>query len=194
VNEGYSIGARWIRDHPSDFARLVVRKLAIFWRGAASGFTGSNVPMGPSGTRRAVDLVTAEGGVATAWSLAVLAVAFAGLFAGRGETAAVPWLLFLASKVVVTVLFFGYARQGATVIPVVALLAGLAAERWVFPRASSLTDRAVVRGAVAVLLLAVAVEAARFVSKPEVRVDGLAIGAGERFPADDHRSRRIEVD
>ena len=194
VNQGYSIGARWIRDHPSDFARLAVRKLAIFWRGAASGFTGSNVPMGLSGTRRAVDLVTAEGGIATAWSLAVLAVALAGLLAGGGETAAVPWLLFLASKVVVTVLFFGYARQGTTVIPVVALLAGLAAERWVFPRASSLTDRAVVRGAVAVLLLAVAVEAARFISKPDVRVDGLAIGAGAPSPADDHRSRRIEVD
>ncbi len=192
-NEGYSVGARWIRDHPADFARLAGRKLAIFWKGAASGVTGYNLPMGLSGTRRAVDLVTAEGGVATVWRLAVLAVALSGLFAGRGQAAVVPWLLFLASKVAVTVLFFGYARHGAAVVPVVALLAGLAAERWVFRRAPLLTDRTVVRGAAVVVLLAVGVEAARFVSKPDVRVDGVAIGAAPSS-ADEHRSRRIEVD
>ena len=192
-NEGYSVGARWIRDYPADFARLAGRKLAIFWEGAASGLTGSNLPMGLSGTRRAVDLVTAEGGVATAWRLLVLAVALAGLIAGRGQAAVVPWLLFLASKVVVTVLFFGYARHGAAVVPVVALLAGLASERWVFRRARLPTDRTIVRGAAVVVLLAVSVEAARFISKPEVRVDGLATGVAPSS-ADDHRSRRIEVD
>jgi len=193
VNEGYSVGWRWIRDHPAEFARLAGRKLAIFWEGAASGLTGYNVPMGLSGTRRAVDLVTAEGGVATAWKLLVLAVALAGLVAGRGQAAAVPWALFLASKVVVTVLFFGYARHGATVVPVLALLAGLAAERWSFRRAPLLPDRTIVRGTAAVLLLATGVEAARFLSKPDVRVDGAAVGAAAPSSADDHRSRRIEV-
>lgn len=189
-NEGYSVGARWIRDNPADFARLAFRKLAIFWKGAASGFTGYNLPMGLSGTRRAVDLVTAEGGVATAWRLAVLAVALAGLFAGRGQAAVVPWLLFLASKVVVTVLFFGYARHGATVVPVLALFAGLSAERWVFVRALRLSDRPRARAAAAVLLVCVGLETARFLSKPEVRVDGVSVGAEER---DRHRARRIEV-
>lgn len=193
VNEGYSVGWRWIRNHPGAFARLAGRKLAIFWEGAASGVTGYNLPMGLSGTRRSVDLVTAEGGAATAWRVAALAFGIAGLFAALGRAAAVPWLLFFASKVAVTVLFFGYARHGATVIPVLALAGGLAAERWVFLRAPRLTDRAIARGAVALLVLAVTLEAARFLSKPDVRVDGLAIGAaGPSSPAD-HRSRRIEL-
>ena len=193
VNEGYSVGLRWIRDHPPEFARLAGRKLAIFWEGAASGLGGYNFPMGLSGTRRAVDLVTADGGVATAWRLASLAVALAGLFAGRGRAAAVPWVLFLASKVVVTVLFFGYARHGATVVPVLALLAGLAAERWSSRRVPLVPDRTVVRGTAAVLLLATGVEAVRFLSKPDVRVDGVAVGAAAPSSADDHRSRRIEL-
>lgn len=192
-NEGYAIGWGWIARHPADFVRLAFRKLAIFWEGAASGFTGYNLPMGLSGTRRAVDLVTAEGAVATAWRLVALAVALAGAVAGWRRPALAPWLLFLASKVVVTVLFFGYARHGATVVPVVALLAGLAAERWMFRRAPLRPDRTVLRGAAAVLLLAVGVEAARFLSKPEVRVDGAAIGAAAPSSSNDHRSRRIEV-
>ncbi len=192
-NEGYSLGARWIRDHPRDFARLAIRKLLIFWAGAASGLTGYNLPMGLSGIRRAVDLMTAEGGVARVWRVVALAVALAGLVAGRGQAALVPWLLFLASKVVVTVLFFGYARHGATVIPVLALLAGLAAERWVFRPLPGLSETTPIRAAAAFLMLAVSVEGARFLSKPDVRVDGVAIGAAGSFDPDDHRTRRIEV-
>ena len=194
VNEGYSVGGRWIRDNPGDFARLVGRKLAIFWEGAASGLTGYNVPMGLSGTRRAVDLVTAEGGVATAWRLLVFALAVAGVATGVKRPALVPWLLFLASKVVVTALFFGYARHGATVVPVIALLAGLAAERWVFSRTRPASSRTTARAAAAVLAVCVAVEGARFHAKPEARVDGAPIGASLSTSADDHRSRRIEVD
>lgn len=194
VNEGYSVGWRWIREHPGDFARLAGRKLAIFWEGAASGFTGYNLPMGLSGTRRAVDLVTAEGAVATAWRLVVLAVALAGVAAGARRPALVPWLLFLASKVVVTVLFFGYARHGATVVPVIAILAGLAAERRVFSRTRSASARTTARGAAAILAVGVALEGARLLAKPEVRVDGVPIGGEAPSAADDHRGRRIEVD
>jgi hypothetical protein len=192
-NEGYAIGWRWIAGHPADFVRLALRKLAIFWEGAASGFTGYNFPMGLSGSRRAVDLVTAEGGVATAWRVVVLAVAVVGLLTGRGGAAVLPWLLFLASKVVVTVLFFGYARHGATVVPVLALLAGLAAERWMFSRSRPVSPGATARAVAAVVAICVAVEGARFLAKPQIRVDGVAIRAAAPSSADDHRSRRIEV-
>ena len=40
----------------------------------------------------------------------------------RRVEAVAPWVLFLASRVAVTVAFYGYARQGATVIPAVAVL------------------------------------------------------------------------
>ena len=130
-NDGYAIGLRWMRENPGAFARLAARKLAFFWDGAAMGFTGYNLPLGLSGVRRAVDFVVPEPTpLAVAWRLLVLAAALAGLFAGWRRPALHPWLLFLLTKLVVTVAFFGYARQGALAAPVVLLLAALAAERW----------------------------------------------------------------
>jgi hypothetical protein len=186
-NEGYSIGWGWIRENTGDFARLAIRKLSTLWSGAAMGFTGWNVPVGASGPRRAVDMVAPEGRpIATAWRLAVLA----GIVAARRRFALYPWLAFLASKVVVTVTFFGYARQGAVVIPVVALLAALVLERWLFSR---LPSRVPTRLAI-LLLLGVGAEAARSVSRPVVRIDGLSVGEVDPFPPGEHRERRVEVE
>ena len=191
-NEGYSLGWRWIRENRSDFARLAVTKLSIFWAGAAMGFTGWNLPLGASGPRRAVDMVAPAGGpVATAWRLAVLAIVVAGVVAARRRFALYPWLAFLASKVGVTVAFFGYARQGAVVIPVVALLAALALERWL---PSRLPARVPTRLTVLLLLLGVGAETARFLSRPVVRIDGLSVGEVDPFPPDEHRDRRVEVE
>lgn len=184
-NEGYSDGWTWIADHPADFGRLAALKVAIFWSGAASGLTGWNLPMGLSGTRRAVDVVTPEGARATVWRIAVLLACLAGIFFGRRRPGLRPWLLFLATKVAVTVLFFGYARLGATVIPVVAVLLGLATQRWIPPRR--------LRFALAVLLLGVALEAVRFVAKPEVRLEGSVVGREDPFPPDEHDPHRVEV-
>lgn len=192
-NEGYSIGWGWIRENPGDFARLAIRKLSTFWSGAAMGFTGWNVPLGLSGPRGAVDMVTPERRpIAIAWRLALLAVAVAGIVALRRRPAIVPWLAFLASKVVVTVAFFGYARQGALAIPVLALLAALAVERWPISRALSRVPTA--RFTIVLLLLGVGAEAARVASRPEVRIDGLPAGRVDPIPSDDHRARRIEVE
>jgi len=191
-NEGYSLGATWIARNPGEFARLAARKLAIFWSGAAMGFTGWNVPLGPSGPRRAVDMVAPEGRpIATAWRLAVLAVVLAGIIAARRRFALAPWLLFLASKVLVTVAFFGYVRQGAAAIPVVALLAALALDRWLFAR---LPSRVPTRLTILLLLLGVGTEAARTVSRPVVRIDGLVAGEVDPIPPDEHRERRVEVE
>jgi hypothetical protein len=193
-NEGYSLGWEWIRENPGEFARLAARKISIFWSGAAMGLTGWNLPLGLSGLRRAVDMVTPEpGAVATVWRVALALVCAAGLAAGVRRAALAPWLLFLASKVAVTVLFFGYARQGAVVVPVVALLTGLAVERWVLARAARPAGSRVPRFAIAVLLAGVGLEAARLFAKPAVSIDGRVAGATDPFPADDHRGRRIEV-
>ncbi|HEV8611209.1 MAG TPA: glycosyltransferase family 39 protein [Thermoanaerobaculia bacterium] len=184
-NEGYSLGWKWIRGNPKEFARLAAGKLSIFWSGAAMGFTGWNLPLGLSGTRRAVDMVSPEGGFAAAWRLAVAAACLAGVVFARRQPALTPWLLFFASKVVVTILFFGYVRQGATVVPVVALLLGVALERWIPARPLLL--------AVPVLALGVTLEAARFVSKPHVRIDGVIVGDQDPLPPDDHDAHRVEV-
>ena len=206
VNRGYRLGWGWIREHPQDFLELAGRKLSIFWQGAALGLTGYNLPMGLSGVRRPVDLAVPEGGPAVAaWRLGVLVLAALGLWAGwrpggRRREALVPWLLFFLSRVAVTVAFFGYARHGATVIPVLALLAGLAAERWVpsgelekASRGSRRAGKKWLRAAALAALVLVAIEAVRWVSGPVALLDGRRVGAADPFPADDYVDRRLEM-
>jgi hypothetical protein len=185
-NEGYSIGWGWIVRHPFDFIRLTAKKLAIFWAGTASGLTGWNLPAGQSGIRRPVDMVTPEGGtLATTWQLALIVASAAGIVAGRRNRGLVPWLLFLATRLAVTVLFFGYARQGATAIPVVAILVALAVERWTPARVSRL--------AIPVLLVGVTVEATRLVSRPVVAIDGRPVGVTDPLAPDENAEHEVEV-
>jgi hypothetical protein len=183
VNDGYAVGWAWIRAHPGGFVGLAWKKLRIFWSGAALGLTGYGVPAGLSGLRRAVDLVTPEPGpVVIAWQLALAAVCLWGATIAIHREAAAPWLLFLLSKLVVTIAFFGYARLGATCIPVVAALVGLALERYARPRVL-----------VAIAVALVATEAARFGSRPAVWIDGRRVVRGDPFPVGLHRDQTVEV-
>jgi hypothetical protein len=185
-NEGYTLGGRWIAQHPRDFARLAARKAAIFWSGAAHGLTGYGAPLGLSGTRRAVDLVVADAGpLAMAWRIALLLVALAGVAASWRTPALWPWLLFLITKLAVSVLFFGYARHGATVIPVLALLLALFARRFL--------DRIPITALAAILLLAIAVDAVRVATRPAVLIDGRPAAGIDPDPADLHRDQRVDV-
>jgi hypothetical protein len=193
-NEGYSLGWKWIADHPGEFARLAGRKLSIFWSGAALGCTGYNFPLGLSGVRRPVDLVApGGGGIPSAWRVGVLIVSALGLLAGWRRVALWPWLLLLASKVGTTVLFFGYARQGATVVPVLALLFALAAERWALSRSPRSAETQAASLGVVILFLAVGVETARLLSRPAVSLDGRPVEAADPFPTQIHRDQRVEV-
>ena len=192
VNDGYALGWQWLRGRgPAGILAHGARKLRLFWAGASLGFTGFDLPLGLPRLRRAVDLAVPERGpVTTAWSAVLLAACALGAAAGRARVALYPWLLFLASKLVVTVAFFGYARQGAAVFPVVALLAGLAAARWV-PALGRWPAGRVARAAGLVLLAAVAVEGARVLRPPDLRVDGRPLDSGDR--EDVHKDQRIEA-
>jgi hypothetical protein len=194
-NDGYWLGWGWIRSRPSAFAALAARKLALFWDGASLGATGYGLPLGLSGRRRAVDMVVPEGGVGVgAWRVAVLAVAVAGLLAGWRRPGLYPWLLFLLTKLAVTVAFFGYARQGAMMAPVVLVLAALAAERWLLRGPLSAAARRPAAAGLALLAAAVAVEAWRWQAHPQVWIDGaLVTPAADPVPLDVHRDHRIDV-
>lgn len=193
-NAGYGTGFAWIASHPADFARLALRKLSIFWSGTALGLTGWNLPLGLSGLRRPVDMIVPDGGTpALVWRIALLAAAVAGVAAGWRQAALAPWLLFLVSKVAVAVAFFGYARQGAAVIPAVALLVALAARRWIL-RGAEPRPRSVLRAAILVLTLGSALETARFLAKPAISVDGQPAGATDPLPTGETRPHAIRVD
>jgi hypothetical protein len=194
-NEGYRIGLRWIASDPRGFAALAARKLAIFWSGAALGFTGYDVPLGLSGLRRAVDLVVPEARpLVVAWRVLMLMAAAAGLVAGWRRPALQPWLLLLGCQVLVTVLFFGYARQGAMAVPVVLVLVALAFERWAPRRVVAGAARKPYVVAAAVLALAVVLEYGRWSAHPQVLIDGEVVtSAADPVPLDVHRDHRIEL-
>ena len=190
VREGYAVGGRWIAEHPAEWLRLVGRRLLVFWSGAALGFGGSGLPLGEGGVRRAVDLVTpAAGGLATVWRGALLALAIVGAVRARRHPALAPWLLWLASKLLVAVAFFGYARLGAQAAPVVALLGMLALTG---PEARAARRGHLLAGGLAAALL-VGVETVRFLDPPELRIDGRTVGASDPFPPDIHRVQRLEA-
>ncbi len=190
VNEGYAIGWRWIRSQPRAALELAGRKLAIFWRGATLGQTGWNLPLGSGGLRRAVDLATPEGAWPAAWRLLMLAVVGWGLVLAWRHDGARVWILFLVSKLAVAVLFYGYARQGATTIPVIALALAFVGKQCLEWR-SPVSRRLVLAGLVAAGLL-LAAEAARFVASPELRIDGRPVRARDVPPPGDHAAHTIE--
>lgn len=198
-NHGYALGWDWIRRHPALFPRLVARKLAIFWSGAALGFTGYDFPAGVSGVQRAVDMVVPEGWIALVWRVLVLATCVLGIAAGRRNPMLWPWLLFFGSKLVITVAFFGYARIGASVTPVVFLLVALATDRHILGRAwkpgpvRSARWNGEMRWAAGLIGLVLLVECLRFASNPRILVDGQPIEAGDPFAGPVHVERRVDV-
>jgi hypothetical protein len=187
VNDGYAMGRRWLAADPALALRRGLVRLARFWAGAATGITGYGLPGGLSGTRYAVDLTVADGLVARAWAIVVLVACAAGLIAARHRVALLPWLFLLITKAAAAVLFFGYARLGATAIPVVALLMALALERW-WP---AIARWEIGRGLRAGLLLAVAFEVARWLHHPGLAIDGVPAGPLDPVASSDHRDLEV---
>jgi hypothetical protein len=202
VADGYRHGWRSIRADPAAALRRAGESLRIFWSGAALGWSGRNLPLGLDGVRAPVDLATPQPRPAvTLWRFALLALCAFGLAAApntaggtaRDRAALAPWLLFLASKLLVTVLFFGYARQGAACIPVLALLIALAIERGLVTPAASRRPQAPRLAAFLAVALGLGIELQRFLAPPVLRLDGAAITNTDPLPADDHAAHRLAV-
>jgi hypothetical protein len=192
VNEGYRVGWAWIAARgPAGAVAHACRKLRIFWSGAALGLTGFDLPLGLPRLRRAVDLAVPDRGWGTAvWSTTLLAGCALGLAAGWRQAALYPWLLFLLTKLAVTVAFFGYARQGAATFPVVALLIALGAARWI-PGLRGREPARILRATALALSAAVVLEGARALHPPALAVDGRPLEAGDS--GDVHRDERIDA-
>lgn len=189
VNDGYAMGWRWLAADPGRAARRGLTRLARFWAGAATTLTGYGLPAGLSGTRLAVDITVAGGWMASAWRIVLLGATLAGLAAGWRRPALYPWLFLLATKAAAAVAFFGYARLGATAIPVVALLVALAIERW-WPAP---TDGRRQRAAGIALVMMVAIEAVRCVHHPGLALDGDAAGPQDPVPTADSLDHELRV-
>ncbi len=191
INDGYRLGWRWIRENPGAFVRRAGSRLAIAWQGAALGWTGYGLPWGLDGVRPAVDLAVPRSAGFSLWQAGLLAVCLAGAWIARSKPAAVPWLLFAAAKLVAAGFFFGYARHGVTLIPVVALLAGLGADRVL--RRFPVPPRRLVAAAAAVAVLGLAIEGARCLRPPELTLDGRPVAEVDPLPLREHLNRRVEA-
>lgn len=180
LNHGYALGWRWIRAHPGAFLENEARKLNLFWAGATYGATGFGFPLGMNGARMRVDaaIPTTSWLHCVVWRVVVTTVCLLGWLLNRRRREIAPWFLFALAHLAVAALFFGYARSGAMIIPVLALFAALAAVRIV-----PLSPRRGMAVAAALLVLAGGAETVRFLHPPEVFLSGHPVGPVDPYPA-----------
>ncbi len=134
INHGYGVGWGYITSDFGGWLGRVRGKLVRFTDGITQGFTSRNLPVGLSGERRAVDIFTANGGtnpvhriVNDGWRITIIILLAGGVLVmlSRKTAAGGVWLLIIAYKVIVTILFYGYARQAVSILPEFFLLVAL---------------------------------------------------------------------
>jgi hypothetical protein len=117
--DGYSVGLDYIRRHPGDFARLVIRKWGIFFDAWKLGWTQWNLPGGLDGLRRPVDLFVPHSYAALLLQVPLAVLGMVLLFSAPGGPRRWAWIVLLVtlSGMLTTGSFFGYVRQGAVLLP-----------------------------------------------------------------------------
>lgn len=125
-NHGFALGLATIQDQPGPWLALLVRKFERFGAGICSGFGATNAPPGRAGLRPAVDVLITPQPV---WQGISALLAALGAFVTWRRAAATPWLIVLCYKLIVTALFYGYARQAASIGPVFAFFIAVTIDR-----------------------------------------------------------------
>ncbi|MCU0866004.1 MAG: hypothetical protein MUC36_19645 [Planctomycetes bacterium] len=185
VVHGTALGFAELTADPRAAAGRIATKLWHAAQGATFGLGGHALPIGLSGERRQVDLVTAHGPWAASWRVLMLAAAAVGLWPLRKVRRLWPLFAFAATKLVVVAGWFGYARQGALCLPLIALGIAAAIER--LPGAARLRARHGWLAALALLVL----EGVR-ASTVTATVDEREVKNGEPFGGSDFSGRRIK--
>ena len=114
-NHGYRVGWESIWESPGDWFRLVGKKLDRFADGVTLGLTAENLPYGRGGVRQPVDLVTPGPGRGMIWRVAFALSLVIGLLMSLARRCGGIWMLLIVYKLIVTVLFYGYARQAVSI-------------------------------------------------------------------------------
>lgn len=122
-NHGYAAGWEYVARDPQTAIANAGRKCARFARGLTPAFTSLQIPFGRDGLRAAVDLTTPQGVAPAVLTLLAVAVIIVGCTRALTRGSGRLWLMVVAYKLAVTILFYGYARQAASVLPAFAVLA-----------------------------------------------------------------------
>jgi hypothetical protein len=117
LNHGYAMGWEWIAADPGRWRLLVREKLQRFADGITLGLFVSDWPYAGLHERRPVDVVTPVRGQAYWWQALVLALLAGGTVAALRVRGGGSWVLVVLYKVLVTVAFYGYARQATSIAP-----------------------------------------------------------------------------
>jgi hypothetical protein len=125
-NRGFAAGWEWIRSDPKAWADLAVKKLERFDAGAALGFGATNAPLGRSGVRQPADLATQQWSASAPWRWTWFAILAVGAICSLLRGVCRLWLIVIVFKLLVTLAFFGYARQAVSIAPAFCVLAALA--------------------------------------------------------------------
>lgn len=134
-NRGYAVGSDNIGNDPASWARLVGQKFIRFEGGITGSFGTLNLPLGRTLIRQPVDIATSPSGTHLWWRIPVLALVVVGALRLVLARKGAPWLMVVLAKLIVTVFFYGYARQSASILPAFAVLIG-AAISWPLDRSS----------------------------------------------------------
>ena len=125
VNHGWSAGWDAIRADPRRWMELEWEKLRRFGDGLALGLFPSDWPHAERLVRRSIDVATPRRGDATAWSVATLTTLLLGVVACARTPGGGLWLVVLGYRVVVILLFYGYARHAVSIAPATAAITAL---------------------------------------------------------------------
>ena len=165
-NHGYRIGLDRILADPGGWLRLVRSKLGIFFEGVTLGFTAENLPYGPGGIRRPVDLVTPLPESAIGWRILVLVALAVGAGLALRRRKGGVFALIVGYKLLVTIAFYGYARQAVAVLPAFVVFEALAVDAV----AKFLPWRAQAFAGLVLVLLCVVRDAEHFAARESQRI------------------------
>ncbi len=141
--DGYRVGLTWMAEHPAEAVALIARKVSLAAQALALGYLQVNLPAGLTGQRRPVDQFVPSA-LWFAWIQGgLMLLGLWRLIRGplrqrperkrtveraRAAPRSKPLWLFLVphalTTTVVIVAFFGYARLGMLLAPVIWLLVG----------------------------------------------------------------------
>ena len=179
---GYAVGLRWLWENPGAAVSLLWRKLERWLDGFRLGWGVSNLPGGLRGNRAPVDLFVPEGEWLR-WPLAVLLAVGVAFSLRSAHRAFLLCSLVVAHRLVVTLLFFGYARGLVVMLPVIVPLLLLPWTRL----AAGPDRRWVPLGLAGAIVLGVGVEAAVVASRAprSYMADGYIDGTTRKIIQDD---------
>jgi hypothetical protein len=190
LRRGYTLGLQELASDPGAALARLAKKLGHAAEGAGGGLGAAGLPLGLSGTRRAVDLATPQHLGARLASALWIGLGLLGLWRLGRDPRIWPAFAILATKLAVLLAFFGYARQGALLLPFLALGVAALLDRVALARLTPRTLRLVALVLIGGLLLYDAQRAARGAS---LALDGEPVRAENAHEDTGHRPRELEI-